>query len=178
MYLATNQTSVLPSTPQWPSGLSPKVSLLKFCIYFSKYPEESNRYREQDYGLDDPEFESRHRKEIFLFLTRYRPVPVHTASCWIGTGFFPGVVPPGREVDPLISQTNPTRCTILFNIFIYFSSLHLLGTYVPIIRRKLLCLSDNDICHSVSVVYGQLVGFQSNQQNRRHPYRVTNTCVA
>jgi len=38
----------------------------------------------------------------------------------------------------IISQLNPTRCTILFNIFIYFSSLHVSGIYVPIIRRKLL----------------------------------------
>ena len=57
-----------------------------------------------------------------------------------------------------ISQINPTRCTILFNIFIYFSSLHVSGIHVPIIRRKLLYLCDTDICHSVRVVSGLLVG--------------------
>ena len=31
----------------------------------------------------------------------------------------------------IISQINPTRCTILFNIFIYFSSLHVSGIHAP-----------------------------------------------
>ena len=46
----------------------------------------------------------------------------------------------------------------MFNIFIYFSSLHVSGIYVPIIRRKLLYLCDTGICHSVCVVCGLLVG--------------------
>jgi len=69
----------------------------------------------------------------------------------------------------------------LFNIFIYFSSLHVSRIYVPIIRIKLLNLCDTGICHSVWVVTGLLVGvkyFQSNQQTRRHPYRVINNSVA
>ena len=37
----------------------------------------------------------------------------------------------------IISQINPTRYTILFNLFIYFSSLHVSGIHVPIIRGKL-----------------------------------------
>jgi len=47
-----------------------------------------------------------------------------------------------------ISQICPTRCAILFNIFIYFSSLHVSAIHVPIIRRKLLYLCDTGICHS------------------------------
>ena len=35
-----------------------------------------------------------------------------------------------------ISQIYPTRCTILFNIFIYFSSLRVSGFHAPIIRRN------------------------------------------
>ena len=46
---------------------------------------------------------------------------------------------------------NPTKCTIRFNIFIYFSSLHVSGIHVPIIRGKLLYLCDTGICHSVWV---------------------------
>ena len=55
------------------------------------------------------------------------------------------------------------------------------GIHVPIIRRKLLYLCETGICHSVCVASGLLVGFklfQSNQQTRRHPYRVANTSVA
>ena len=37
----------------------------------------------------------------------------------------------------IISQINPTRCTILFNIFIYFSSLYVLSIHVPIMGRKI-----------------------------------------
>ena len=37
----------------------------------------------------------------------------------------------------IISQISPTRCTILFNIFIYLCSLHVSGIHVPIIRRKI-----------------------------------------
>ena len=36
----------------------------------------------------------------------------------------------------IILYISPTRCTILFNIFIYFSSVHVSGIHVPIIRRK------------------------------------------
>ena len=79
-----------------------------------------------------------------------------------------------------ISQINPTRCTILFIIFICFSSVHVSGIHVPIIRRKLLYLCDTGIWHAVWVASGLLVWLkwsQSNQQTRRHPYRVTNTSV-
>ena len=58
----------------------------------------------------------------------------------------------------IISQINPTRCTILFNIFIYYSSLHVSGIHVPINRRKVLYLCDIGICHSVCVACGRLVG--------------------
>ena len=85
-----------------------------------------------------------------------------------------------RSGDSLrvISQINPTRCTILFYIFIYFSSLHISGIHVPIIRRILLYLCDSCICHSVWVASGLLVGLKSNQKNRRNQYKVTNTSVA
>ena len=59
-----------------------------------------------------------------------------------------------------VSQITPTRCIILFNIFIYFSSLHVSGIQVPIIRRKLLYLCDTDICHSVWLVSGLQVGLK------------------
>ena len=45
------------------------------------------------------------------------------------------------------------------------------------IRRKLLYLYDTDICYSVWVASGLLFGMKSNQQTRRHLYRVTNTSV-
>jgi len=70
----------------------------------------------------------------------------------------------------LVSQINPSRCTILFNIFIYFSSLHVSGIHVPIIRRKLLYLCGAGICHAVCVASGL--------QTRRHTYILTNTSVA
>jgi len=44
----------------------------------------------------------------------------------------------------IISQISPTSCTILFIIFIYFSSLHVSGIRVPIMRRKLLYLCDTE----------------------------------
>ena len=79
----------------------------------------------------------------------------------------------------IISQINTTTCTILFNTFIYFSSLHVSGVHAPIIRRKLLYLCDTCTCHSVWVAAsGMLVGLKSNQQTRRHPYRVINTSFA
>ena len=37
----------------------------------------------------------------------------------------------------IISQINPTRCAILFNIFIYFSCVHVSGVHAPIIRIKI-----------------------------------------
>ena len=40
----------------------------------------------------------------------------------------------------IISQINPTSCTILFNISLYFSSLHVSGLHAPTFRRKLLYL--------------------------------------
>ena len=56
-----------------------------------------------------------------------------------------------------ISKINSIRCTILFNIFIYFSALNVSDFHVPIIRRKLLYPCDTGICHSVWVPYGLLV---------------------
>jgi len=62
----------------------------------------------------------------------------------------------------IISQVNPTRCTIVFNIrvFIYFSFLHVSGIHVPIISRKLLYPCDIVICHSVGVASVLLVGLK------------------
>ena len=54
---------------------------------------------------------------------------------------------------------NPTKCIILFNIFIHFSTLQVSGVHVPIIRKKLLYLCDTGICHSVWVEFGLLFGF-------------------
>ena len=59
-----------------------------------------------------------------------------------------------------VSQINPTTCTILFNIFIYFFSPHVSGIHVPIIRRKLLYPCNNGTCHSVWVAAGLLVGLK------------------
>ena len=104
----------------------------------------------------------------------------NTATCFNNKSSFFNVL---LTVPPcIISQINPTRCTILFNIFIYYSSLHVSGIHVSIIRRKLLYLCDTGTCHSVCVVSGLLVGLiqliQSNQQTRRHTYRVTSASVA
>jgi len=63
----------------------------------------------------------------------------------------------------IISQIDPTRCTILFNIFVYFSSVHVPGIHVPIIRRKLLYLCDTGICHSVWVASGLSYSIYSNE---------------
>ena len=57
-----------------------------------------------------------------------------------------------------ISQISPTRCIILFNIFIHSSSLHVSGIHVPIIRRKLMYPCDTGTCNSVRVAFGLLVG--------------------
>ena len=67
------------------------------------------------------------------------------------------------------SEINPTRCTILFNIFIYFSSLHVSGIHVPIISRKLLYLYDTGVCHSVWVATGLLVGLQIQPADQTLP---------
>ena len=47
-----------------------------------------------------------------------------------------------------ILQISPSRCIILLNI--YFTSLHVSGIRVSIIRRKLLYLCDTGICHCIS----------------------------
>ena len=83
-------------------------------------------------------------------------------------------------VNPsLMSQINPTRCTILFNTFIYFSSLHVSGVHASIIRRKLLYLWDTVTCHSVCVASDLLVGLKSNthtewQMTVSHRYGYSN----
>ena len=69
----------------------------------------------------------------------------------------------------IISQISPTRCTILFHIFIYFFSLHVSGTHVPIIRRKSLYLCYTGICHSVWVASGLLVGFSIQPADQMPP---------
>ena len=62
-----------------------------------------------------------------------------------------------------------TRRTILFNIFIYFSSLHVSGIHVPIIRRKMMYLCDTGICHSVWVASGLLIGFSIQTADQTPP---------
>ena len=69
----------------------------------------------------------------------------------------------------IISEISPTRCTILLNIYIYFSSLHVSGIHVPIIRRKLLYLCDTGICHSVWVATGLLIGFSIQPTDQTPP---------
>jgi hypothetical protein len=71
-----------------------------------------------------------------------------------------------RHQHYIILQINPTRCTILFNICIYFSSLHVSGIHVPIIRRKLLYLCDTGICHCVWVASGLLVGLNPCREEK------------
>ena len=53
--------------------------------------------------------------------------------------------------------------------YIYFSSLHVSGIHVPIIRRKLLYLCDTGICHSVWVVSGLVVGFSIQPADQTPP---------
>ena len=65
----------------------------------------------------------------------------------------------------------------MFNIFIYFSSLHVSGIQVPIISRKLLYLCDTGICHSVWVASGLLVGFNIQPADQT-PLIVTYNSVA
>ena len=69
----------------------------------------------------------------------------------------------------MVLQINPTRCTILFNICIYFSSIHVSGIHVPTIRRKFLYLCDTVICHSVWVASGLLVGFSIQPADQTPP---------
>jgi uncharacterized membrane protein len=49
-------------------------------------------------------------------------------------------------------------------LHIYFSSLHVSGIHVTIIKRKLLYLYETGVCHSVWVASGVLVGFQLGAQ--------------
>ena len=57
------------------------------------------------------------------------------------------------------SQINPTRVTVLFNMFIYFCSLHVSGRPCAHHQEKLLYLCDTGTCHSLCVAPGLLVGF-------------------
>ena len=57
----------------------------------------------------------------------------------------------------------------LIYLFIYFSSLHVSGIHVPIIRRKSLYLCDTGIFHSVWVASGLLVGLISIQPADQTP---------
>ena len=69
----------------------------------------------------------------------------------------------------IISQINPTRCTILFNIFIYLSSLHVSGIHVPIIRRKLLYPCVTGTCNIVWVASGLLLGVKLQPADQTPP---------
>ena len=60
----------------------------------------------------------------------------------------------------LVSQIIQLGAQFCLNIFIYVSSLHILGIKVPIIRRKSLYLCDTGIFHSGWVVSGRLVGLK------------------
>ena len=72
----------------------------------------------------------------------------------------------------ILPQINPTRCTILSNIFIYFSSLHISGVHVPIIRKKLPHLCDTGICHSVWMASGLLVRLKIQPADRTPPIQI------
>ena len=61
----------------------------------------------------------------------------------------------------IISQINPTRCTILLSTFIYSSSLHVSGIHVSFMRRKLLYPCVTGTCHYAWVASGVLVGFSA-----------------
>ena len=69
----------------------------------------------------------------------------------------------------IISQINPNKCTILFNIFIYFSSLHDSGIHVSIIRRKLLYPCVTGTFRTVRVASGLLVGFAIQPADQTPP---------
>ena len=77
----------------------------------------------------------------------------------------------------VIAQKSVTRCTIMLNIFI--SLLYMF--------RAFTCPSSGEnYCIYATLVFVSLygwrlgfwLGFQPNQQTRRHPYRLTNTSVA
>jgi len=55
---------------------------------------------------------------------------------------------PTLFISSIFSQIIQVDAQFCLNIFIYVSSLHVLGTQVPIIRRKSLYLCDTGICHS------------------------------
>ena len=99
---------------------------------------------------------------------KYEPSPY-----WITT-----IRAPNKAAEETFSQINPTRCTILFNIFIYVPSLHVSDIHVPIIRRKLLYLCDTCICHCVWLASGLLVGLiqPADQtppiQSDKHKFRI------
>ena len=77
----------------------------------------------------------------------------------------------------IILQINPTRCTILFNIFI---------SLLYMFRASMCPSSGENYCIYATLVFVTLYGwrlvcwldFQSNQQTSCHPYTVTNTSVA
>ena len=86
----------------------------------------------------------------------------------------------GAELKRLINE-KVVVSNLVYNsaYYIYFSSLNVSGRHVPIMRRN--------YCIYATVVFVTLYGWllvcwldwnQSNQQTRRHPYRVTNTSVA
>ena len=54
---------------------------------------------------------------------------------------------PGYTTRVLTMWIKPTRCIIF--LYVYFHSLHVSGSYVPIIRRNICINATPGICHSV-----------------------------
>ena len=80
--------------------------------------------------------------------------------------------------DLCVNKCKHSRSYLNHLVFIYYSSLHVSCIHMPSIR-KLLYMYDTGICHSLSMGGVWSAGWiQSNQQTRRHSYRVTNTSVA
>jgi len=61
---------------------------------------------------------------------------------------------------PVVSHIIHLGAHFCLNLFIYVSSLHVLGIQVPIVRKKSLYLCDTGICHSGWVAFGRLVGLK------------------
>jgi len=70
------------------------------------------------YGLDGPEIESRWRRGLSA------PVQTgpgaHPTSYTLGTGFFPGVERPGRDVDPAPLSSAEVKERV--ELYLYFTS--------------------------------------------------------
>ena len=127
------------------------------CVCDLHFPQKNATGHEVDHSLPSSGTAVLHSNALYLIkesqLHAYAALRVYTYS---------------------FSLINPTRYTVLFNIFIYFSSLHVSGIRASFIRRKLLYLCDIVICQSIWVVSGLLVGFSLQPADQTPPIQSDN----